>query len=93
VRPAKALPFAPRNCENARSGGSRNREEKGTKKGKEMVYKLARVLQLIGLVLLPIAMAGNLAEKLSERDMLLLTGAGIGVFLAGWLLQQAVRPR
>ena len=31
-----------------------------------MVYKLARALQLIGLALLPIAMAGNLAEKLSE---------------------------
>jgi hypothetical protein len=58
-----------------------------------MVYKLARVLQLIGLVLLPFAMAGNLAEKMTERDMLLVTGAGIGVFVAGWLLQRAVKPR
>ena len=58
-----------------------------------MVYKLARSLQLIGLALLPVAMAGNLADKLSERGMLLLTGAGIGIFLAGWLLQQAVKSR
>lgn len=58
-----------------------------------MVYKLARVLQLIGLVLLPFAMAGNIADKLTEREMLLVTGAGIGVFVAGWLLQRAAKPR
>jgi hypothetical protein len=58
-----------------------------------MVYKLARVLQLIGLLLLPIAMAGNISEKLSEGRMLMIAGAGIVVFLAGWLLQQAAKPR
>jgi len=58
-----------------------------------MVYKLARLLQLLGLILLPFAMAGNLAEKLNEGQMLLVAGAGIALFLVGWLLQQAVRPR
>jgi hypothetical protein len=58
-----------------------------------MLYKLGRLLQLIGLILLPIAMAGNLAEKMSEADMLKVVGAGIVVFLVGWLLQRAAKPR
>ena len=55
-----------------------------------MAYKLGRFLQFLGLfVILPLAMAGNLAEKLDLREMLLLSGAGVGVFYLGWLLQQA----
>jgi hypothetical protein len=38
-------------------------------------------------------MAGNIAEKLTEGQMLLVAGAGIVVFLLGWLLQQAVKRR
>jgi hypothetical protein len=56
----------------------------------DMAYKLGRFLQFLGLfVILPLAMAGNLAEKLDLREMLLLSGAGVGVFYLGWLLQQA----
>jgi hypothetical protein len=59
-----------------------------------MLYKLGRALQLIGLLLLPIAMAGNMAdERLTLGQMLMLSGAGIAIFLIGWLLQQATRPR
>jgi hypothetical protein len=58
-----------------------------------MLYKLGRALQLVGLLLLPFAMAGNLAERTSEADMLKLVGAGIGVFAVGWLLQRAGKPR
>ena len=55
-----------------------------------MLYKLGRILQLLGLLLLPIAMAGNmLDERLSLRQMLILVGVGIGVFFIGWLLQQS----
>jgi hypothetical protein len=55
-----------------------------------MLYKLGRFLQFLGLfVILPVAMAGNLAERLSLKDMLLLSAAGVGVFFFGWLLQQS----
>jgi hypothetical protein len=58
-----------------------------------MLYKLGRFLQFLGLfVILPVAMAGNLAERLSLKDMLLLSAAGVGVFFLGWLLQQSGKP-
>ncbi len=58
-----------------------------------MLYKLGRFLQLVGMVVLPIAMAGELAHRLNLKDMLLLTAAGILVFFVGWLLQQSSKPR
>ncbi len=58
-----------------------------------MLYKLGRVLQLIGLILLPVAMAGNIADRTSEAEMLKVVGVGIAVFLVGWLLQRAGKPR
>jgi hypothetical protein len=57
-----------------------------------MLYKLGRFLQLAGMVILPVAMAGNAAEKLDLKQMLLLSLAGILVFGLGWLLQQAGKP-
>jgi hypothetical protein len=54
-----------------------------------MLYKVGRFLQFAGLILLPIAMAGNIAESLSLGDMLTLASVGIGVFMLGWLLQQS----
>jgi hypothetical protein len=58
-----------------------------------MLYKIGRFLQLVGLVLLPAAIAGEVAHKLTETDELILCGIGIAVFFAGWLLQQMSRPR
>jgi hypothetical protein len=59
-----------------------------------MQYKLGRFLQFLGLfVLLPLAMAGNLAEKLDLKEMLLLAAAGVAVFYVGWLLQQSSGQR
>jgi len=58
-----------------------------------MLYTLARLLQFAGLLVLPVAMAGNIAESLDLREMLMLAGIGIGLFAAGWLLQQATRPK
>jgi hypothetical protein len=56
-------------------------------------FKLGRFLQFVGLfVMLPLAMAGNLADKLDEKHMLLLAGAGVGVFFVGWVIQQLSRP-
>ena len=58
------------------------------------LYKLGRVLQLLALLLLPLAIAGNLSPEapLSLGQSLLLSGAGVAVFLVGYLLQQASRP-
>jgi hypothetical protein len=57
-----------------------------------MLYKLGRFLQFAGLVILPVAISGNVAEKLDLKQSLLLSTVGIVVFFAGWLLQQAGRP-
>jgi hypothetical protein len=57
-----------------------------------MAYKLGRLLQLLGMILLPVAIAGEVAERLSLKESLTLSGLGVGVFLLGWLLQQSKRP-
>jgi uncharacterized membrane protein YGL010W len=58
-----------------------------------MLYTLARLLQFAGLLVLPVAMAGNIAESLDLRQMLMLAGIGVGLFAIGWLLQQVTRPK
>ena len=59
-----------------------------------MRYKLGRLLQLLGLLILPIAMAGNMADqRLDLKQMLGLCGVGVVVFFIGWLLQQGAGPR
>jgi hypothetical protein len=58
-----------------------------------MLYKVGRVLQALGLFILPVAMAGNMADKLSVGQMLILCVAGVGVFYVGYLVQQSGKPR
>jgi hypothetical protein len=62
-----------------------------------ILYKIGRVLQLIGLLLLPLAIAGNLSpepdNQLSLGQSMALSSAGVVVFIVGYLLQQAGRPR
>jgi len=63
-----------------------------------MVYKIARLLQLAGLIILPIAITGNLAERgggpvLDLKESLTLSTIGGFVFLCGWLLQQTAKPK
>ncbi len=55
-----------------------------------MLYRLGRVLQVVGMIILPVAIAGNLVpgEPLSLGDSLKLSGVGVAVFALGWLLQQ-----
>ncbi|MCS7168634.1 MAG: hypothetical protein RMI91_14170 [Gemmatales bacterium] len=58
-----------------------------------MLYLIGRGLQVIGLVLVPIAVAGNLAEiaqapfALSLRESLGLAVVGMAAFYFGFLLQ------
>jgi len=58
-----------------------------------MLYKIARFLQLLGLLIVPFAMSGQILEKLTVPQMLIVTGVGVAVFTLAWLLQQAVRPK
>jgi hypothetical protein len=62
---------------------------------RSLLYKLGRVLQLAGLILLPVAIAGNVApdQPLDLRASLTLSGVGMGIFGLGWLIQQIGRPR
>jgi hypothetical protein len=54
-----------------------------------MLYKLGRFLQFVGLfVILPIAIAGQALDHLTQGQMFLWTGVGIAVFYVGWNLQQ-----
>ena len=62
------------------------------------MYKLARALQLIGLIILPMAVAGNLVElagadnRLSLGESLFMAGMGILCFMIGYFLQSRVKP-
>ena len=58
-----------------------------------MLYKLGRFMQFVGLVLLPIGIAGNLSRpgEFTVWYTLGVSGAGIIIFTLGWMLQQAVR--
>jgi hypothetical protein len=59
-----------------------------------MLYKIGRFLQLVGLILLPVAIAGNVApDTLDLRASLTVSALGIMVFTLGWLIQQAGRRR
>jgi len=58
-----------------------------------MLYKLGRLLQFLGLVILPVAIAGNVAERIDLKESLTISGVGVGVFFVGWLLQQGGKPR
>lgn len=58
-----------------------------------MLYGVARFLQFVGLVILPVAIAGNVAEKLDLRESLSLSSLGILAFIIGWSLQQFTRPK
>jgi hypothetical protein len=60
-----------------------------------MLYKLARFLQLLGLLICPVGIAGNVArpEEVSVKASLIISGGGILVFTLGWFLQQASKPR
>jgi len=59
----------------------------------KILYKVGRALQISGMIILPIAMAGEVAGKLDLKQMLILAGLGIVVFFLGWLLQEAAKPK
>jgi hypothetical protein len=60
-----------------------------------MLYRLGRVLQVVGMLILPVAIAGNIApgEPLNLKASLTLSAVGVLVFVLGYAIQQAGKPR
>jgi hypothetical protein len=60
-----------------------------------MLYKLARFLQLLGLLIAPTGIAGNIVrpDDVDVKASLGIAALGIGIFAVGWLVQQAARPQ
>lgn len=58
-----------------------------------MLYKFGRLLQLLGLLILPVAIAGDATGRVEFKHSLSLSAVGMVVFFLGWLVQQAARPR
>ncbi len=55
-----------------------------------MRYKLGRFLQFVGLfVIMPLAIAGQVMEKLTLGQMFLAAGVGVVVFYLGQMLQRS----
>jgi|GEM_PF-2153377 hypothetical protein len=80
-----------RRSEKEWSGISRIREPCREKK---MLYKLGRLLQIVGLIMLPVAIAGNLAPEPHGIDLwtsLKLSAVGVISFGLGYWLQQIGR--
>ena len=59
-----------------------------------MVYRLGRFLQLLGMLIAPVGLAGNLADPahVSEGRELGILAAAVGVFAVGWLIQRNAKP-
>lgn len=59
-----------------------------------MLYKFGRFFQLLGLMIAPAGIVGNIVQRdaVTEGVMLTILAVGAGVFLAGWFLQQLGRP-
>jgi hypothetical protein len=55
-----------------------------------MLFRIARLLQFAGLIILPAAIAGNVAEKLDLRQSLTWSGVGMAIFFLGWVLQRSL---
>lgn len=58
-----------------------------------MFYKLGRFLQIVAMILLPLAIAGNLSPErpLTLGQSLTLSALGVIVFGVGYLIQQMGR--
>lgn len=60
-----------------------------------LFYKLGRFLQVVGMILLPIGIAGNVADpkRVDLKMSLCISAVGVVVFIVGYLIQQLGRPR
>jgi hypothetical protein len=52
------------------------------------MFKLGRLLQLVALVILPLAMVSQLSGSISLGQMLQFMFVAVGIFMMGYLLQR-----
>jgi hypothetical protein len=57
------------------------------------MHALARLLQLVGLTIPPLAMIAQLAERISAVQMLQFLVVGVCLFSTGYLLQHYRSPK
>jgi hypothetical protein len=59
------------------------------------LYKFGRALQVVGLIITPFGLAGNVLDpnRVDVKTSLAIAGVGIGIFFVGWVLQQSGRPQ
>jgi hypothetical protein len=59
-----------------------------------MRYRIGRFLQILGLIILPVGVSGNLArpEEVTVKASLTIAVVGMAVFFLGWLVQQKAPP-
>jgi hypothetical protein len=57
------------------------------------MHALARLLQVAGLIILPLAMVAQLDERIRAGQMLQFMIVGACLFTVGYLLQQNTGPR
>ena len=57
-----------------------------------MRYHLGRLLQLVGMIVLPVSLSGEVAGHLTLGDSLKLSTLGIVIFIVGWLVQRGAKP-
>jgi hypothetical protein len=84
-----------RSSENRRAAVSRFRESDLSREGAFMLYRIGRLLQIAGMIVLPIAIAGNVArpDEVNLGTMLSLTVFGVILFYLGREIQHAGRPK
>jgi len=60
-----------------------------------LFYKVGRFLQVVGMILLPLGIAGNVADpqRIDLKTSLSISAVGVVVFLVGYAIQQLGRPR
>jgi hypothetical protein len=58
------------------------------------LYSVGRFLQVVGMLVLPAGMVGNIIDpvRVDLKTSLMVAGAGIIIFTLGYLLQQAGKP-
>jgi hypothetical protein len=58
-----------------------------------VLYSLARFLQFLGLIMLPLAIMGEVSQTLTLKQSLVYSSVGIVTFFLGWLLQRNTKSR
>jgi hypothetical protein len=76
-----------------KEAGSQEREP-DERSVRAFLYSAGRFLQVVGMLVLPAGMVGNIIDpvRVDVKTSLMVAGVGIIIFTLGYLLQQAGKP-